>query len=585
MTDPVCEVGQPYRSACQAQTWYAEYEGKRYCVLHYPNEEKAAHPDRPFQQAVTRKLEGGDFNFAGVCFPEYLEDFASLVFDKEANFSNATFEGGVDFSNATFESQANFQRATFHITLGKAAKFEGATFCGGALFSTAKFRYKDGPKRRATHSGRTGVNPYRVATADFSHTTFKDWADFSSGTVFEGGARFDGAIFEKKAEFYQSVFKKTALFALPRIISRTKDPVTFEGPVKFYRSDLENAYFDEATFAKDADFAYTNLKDAVFRNATFNGYTKFTGATLTAPVRKTDFRRATFNGEVYFKEAKFSGYTDFYRTRFMDVVRFVGREGAVGQKPDKVFDLEGQVSFTRARIEKPKQFSFDTVELRPSWLCGVDAREFKFTRVEWFGLPNGPEGTLDDEISLLQEREGVKSPHTLLAQTCRELSINAEQNRDYRLSGEFHYWSMDALRKQSWSAFKCLRLQALRDSWRNIRKRFDLIATSYWALSGYGERPRRAFWVLVAIWLAFAVLYFLAVESSPFLVSSASDIWQGIDYARQAAVYSLSALVRLNPRPQSEGLDWFQTLVIIEGILGPLQIGLLLLAIRRRVMR
>jgi hypothetical protein len=58
-----------------------------------------------------------------------------------------------------------------------------------------------------------------------------------------------------------------------------------------------------------------------------------------------------------------------------------------------------------------------------------------------------------------------------------------------------------------------------------------------------------------------------------------------ITRSRQAAVYSLSALVRLNPRPQSEELNWFQTLVTVEGILGPLQIALLVLAIRRKVMR
>src|SRR4051812_26658612 len=133
MTDPVCEVGEPYRSACQGQTWYAEHEGKRYCVLHYPNKDKAASHDRPFHLAVTRKLERRDFNFAGVFFPEYLDDFASLKFDKEANFSGATFEGGVDFSNATFHSDADFQRTTFYTALGREARFRGVTFGGRAL--------------------------------------------------------------------------------------------------------------------------------------------------------------------------------------------------------------------------------------------------------------------------------------------------------------------------------------------------------------------------------------------------------------------------------------------------------------------
>jgi len=143
---------------------------------------------------------------------------------------------------------------------------------------------------------------------------------------------------------------------------------------------------------------------------------------------------------------------------------------------------------------------------------------------------------------------------------------NAEENREYPTANEFHYWSMEAQRKEGWS-------------------RIGFVATLYWALSGYGERPRRAFWVLVGIWLVFAALYLLLADTAPFWVFSASDVWQGIDYARQAGVYSVTALARLNPEPKPEELGWFQTLVTLEGILGPLQIALFLLAVRRKVMR
>ena len=143
---------------------------------------------------------------------------------------------------------------------------------------------------------------------------------------------------------------------------------------------------------------------------------------------------------------------------------------------------------------------------------------------------------------------------------------NAEGDRDYPLANEFHYWSMEAIRKEGLS-------------------RLGLIAALYCALSGYGERPRRAFGVLVGMWLAFAALYLLLADTAPFWVFSASDVWQGIDYARQAVVYSLTAIARLNPEPQPEELGWFQTLVTLEGLLGPLQIALFLLAVRRKVMR
>lgn len=143
---------------------------------------------------------------------------------------------------------------------------------------------------------------------------------------------------------------------------------------------------------------------------------------------------------------------------------------------------------------------------------------------------------------------------------------NAEENRDYPTANEFHYWSMEAQRKEGWS-------------------RLGLIATLYWALSGYGERPRRALGVLAAIWFAFTMFYLLLANSAPFWVFSATDLWQGLNYARQAAIYSLTALARLTPKPEPDELGWFQFLVTLEGLLGPLQIALLLLAVRRKVMR
>jgi hypothetical protein len=287
------------------------------------------------------------------------------------------------------------------------------------------------------------------------------------------------------------------------------------------------------------------------------------------------------------KEVDFSGAT------FKEKASFWGSEG------NRIFGSWAWAWFSDSRIEKPEQFTFNRVLLRPGWFINADVRKVDFTDVKWEGISKEVEdfkrrvenvsrrakgatealgkrelrqawrkltaSALDIEIKELDQRN-VESPYTLLAQTCRRLSANAEENREYPLANEFHYWSMNALRKEGWS-------------------RLGLIGTLYWALSGYGVRAARAFWILVSIWLAFTALYFLMVESSPFWVCSASDIWQGIDFAGQAAVYSLSALVRLNPRPQSEYLDWFQTLVTIEGILGPLQIALLALAVRCKVMR
>jgi hypothetical protein len=234
-----------------------------------------------------------------------------------------------------------------------------------------------------------------------------------------------------------------------------------------------------------------------------------------------------------------------------------------GTQENWVFGPGAWAQFDRPRIEKPELLTFNTVLLHPGWFINADVRKVDFTDVKWYGMPGGPKGTLDEELSTLEEHK-VEARHTLLAQACRRLSANAEENREYPLANEFHYWSMDALRKQGWRSL-------------------GLIGTLYWALSGYGVRARRALGVLLTIAVVFAVLYML-LGPNALQVSSASNPVQVMKHAGQAVVYSLSTMARLNPEPKpNPGL--FQFLVTIEGILGPLQIALLALAVRRKVMR
>jgi hypothetical protein len=142
---------------------------------------------------------------------------------------------------------------------------------------------------------------------------------------------------------------------------------------------------------------------------------------------------------------------------------------------------------------------------------------------------------------------------------------NAEENREFPTANEFHYWSMEAQRKEGWS-------------------RLGFIATLYWASSGYGERPWRALGVLLGLCGAFAAIYML-LPSSPFSAFSYSEVCEYAGCIGQAAAYSLSALARLTPTEPKLSPGLFQVLVTLEGLLGPLQIALFLLAVRRKVMR
>jgi uncharacterized protein YjbI with pentapeptide repeats len=424
---------------------------------------------------------------------------------------------------------------------------------------------------------------------DFRGTVFPEGTSDFSRFVFDGEADFPGATFVGKADFSFTQF--------------SGERTNFQGAqFSGERTDFHEAQFNgEWTSFLGAQFSgeWTH-----FQGTQFSGErTNFQGAQFSG--ERTDFSFTQFSGErTYFEYAKFSGeWTYFHRAQFGSAeisfqeahfakevsfteVTFGEKVTFWGTQENPVFGPGAWAHFDRPRIEKPELLTFNTVLLHPGWFINADVRKVDFTDVKWYGMPGGPKGTLDEELSTLEEHN-VEARHTLLAQACRRLSANAEENREYPLANEFHYWSMDATRKGDWSFFEDLPWRDLlkRKSWPTIARHFGLITSLYWALSGYGVRAARAFWILVSLWGVFAALYLLIVESSPFLVFSTADIWQGIDYARQAAVYSLSALVRLNPRPQSETLDWFQTLVTIEGILGPIQIALLALAIRRKVMR
>jgi uncharacterized protein YjbI with pentapeptide repeats len=383
------------------------------------------------------------------------------------------------------------------------------------------------------------------------------------GTVFpEDTSGFGGVEFHTDTYFTDATFIGGALF---------QDATFSGGQTSFDRAQFSGGHadFKEAQFSgKRTSFEGVQFSSAwgtSFSEAQFSAAeTSFSGVQFSS--ERTDFSEAQFSSErtefqyaqfgsaeTSFQEATFAKKVDFSGVTFSDKVTFWGTQG------NRVFGAGAWAQFDRLRIEKPEQITFKTVLLHPCWFINADVRKVDFTDVKWYGMPGGPKGTLNEEIDNLKKRD-IESPHTLLAQACRRLSANAEENREYPLANEFHYWSMDALRKEGSS-------------------RLGLIGTLYWALSGYGVRAARAFWMLVGIWAVFTTLYVL-VNPSEFGVFR-----QSIGHLWQAGVYSLLAMARLNPEPRPDEPGLFQLLVGLEGIFGPLQIALLALAIRRKVMR
>ena len=65
------------------------------------------------------------------------------------------------------------------------------------------------------------------------------------------------------------------------------------------------------------------------------------------------------------------------------------------------------------------------------------------------------ENTEEDETEDIEESSLA---YVRLAQACQRLAANAEENRDYPTANEFHYWSMEAQRKDRFHGFVPWRL-------------------------------------------------------------------------------------------------------------------------------
>lgn len=231
-------------SACKGEPFYEEFEGKRYCVFHFPSEKKRA----AFKEALTRKINAEDYDFKGVWFPDELQ-FTDFTFNGAADFSYATFNAPAYFY-ATFGAGAYFVKAKFSAE----ADFTSATFKAGAYFNTATFNAVAGFSS-AVFSAQADFNGAAFnATVDFSSAVFDDTADFSSAS-FQAVTYFNNVTFNKVAYFNSAIFT---------------------APVHFRSASFCGvADFSYATFNAAAHFYAAFNAEAGFRNATFKDYLRF----------------------------------------------------------------------------------------------------------------------------------------------------------------------------------------------------------------------------------------------------------------------------------------------------------------------
>ncbi|HVF56874.1 MAG TPA: pentapeptide repeat-containing protein [Pyrinomonadaceae bacterium] len=382
-------------------------------------------------------------------------------------------------------------------------------------------------------------------------------ADFQQAVQIKldgGDADFRGVCFPDEWDLRRHVFTAKADFT----------EAVFNGVTVLSRNVFgEGVDFTYAVFKKDVYFSLSQfVEDAVFDNTIFHALAYFRSAAFE---KAAWFESATFGGEADFTVVTFRGPVNFGYTTTASYVKFSANDPAAGG-----FVGDASLDFQYANVEKPERISFNTLSLLPHWFVNVDPRKFDFANVVWL------DRTVDEELESLKSK-GVSQPHRRLAIAYRQLAINAEDNHRYGEASELRYEAMDTRQKEKGrGAFWTL------DWW-------------YWLASGYGESIIRASVVLLALWLLFAALYtqvgFARWETR---LSSEADAADASKTKRdetgapldieQAVAYSYNTITLQKPEPRP-ATRWAKFLTAVETILGPLQAGLLALAIRRKFMR
>lgn len=553
----VCDCLIWQRNACLGESFYAEHEGKPYCILHYP----AVKDLKRLDSVIKRKLEAQDFDFSGVYFAD-AADFRRKTFTKDVDFSGATFKGKADFWGSLFQGRVDFRSATFD----GYATFETSAFNQEIVFSEVNFNQQAVFAQVEFHQ-----------TAGFHFSWFHQRADFGS-SIFKATANFHSTEFGKESSFYKTKFQQSAGFNNAKFTQEASFySAVFEGQVDFGAAVFAGvADFNTAEFKAAAGFGLAEfVGQARFFSAVFKGEADFTAVTFGEMANFMSsmfsggavFSSATFNSVIYFDNIILSGAANFSHTSFKDVARFSSNE-------KKVF-LEGaSLDLEFARIDKPERIAFHGIELHPHWFVNVDSRKFEFVDVEWLNEINWSR-TFSPKAELKSLIGKVSSPNRLLSITYRQLAVNAEENHRYTEASRLRYAAMESRRLETHGGFV---------PWR--------LAWWYWLASGYGESSVRAFWVFAILIALFSFGYTrVDFEHTVKPIAAASDSTSAVvepntkrlDW-KEAIAYSLNVSILQKPEPKPFSFQ-AKLLVWLETVLGPAQAALLALAVRRRFMR
>jgi Pentapeptide repeats (9 copies) len=480
---------------------------------------------------LTKRLDAADVKKLDAVF------FGDAIVEEAALLGNFEILGPAIFNGARFGRDAAFNGVTFH----EAAHFFNTTFSAGAIFDDA---------------------------------TFNDTATFDRARFGEV-ARFDGAHFHDRASFAGA---------------------TFEGPAFYRQTSFSKAWLTDAVFGDGVEIGPLYASELLsFDRATFQSQVRLEAAASLLTCRATRFKGSA-------ELVLLATDADLTEASFERRARVSGAAPLVEGDAGNVWLAQVSSGPTTTRLLSLRRagvqyLSIGNLDLRACRFHnahGLDELRIE-PSCEFAPAPEGARHTrritLAEEHQMRAERRGSSGPETDSASSwyppiCRApeeidagestplepteivgiyraLRKALEDRGDIPGAGDFYYGEMEMRRLSSPAGSGPRTLRGLGEK---------TIVTLYWLTSGYGLRASRSLALLLLTVLAGGALYHLAG------FHEGESLGRSIFFALETAV-SL-----LHPPP----LELTSTGEGVEAglrLLGPLFLGLGLLALRGRVKR
>ena len=504
--------------------------------------------------------------------------FDRATFGGYVRFSKATFNGDVKFNKSVFEDEATFGLAVFRgsVAFDEArfsggAWFAGAAFGGGAWFAEATFQ-GTATFDRATFQG----------TATFDRATFSGDAGFD-GTTFKHSAWFDGVRFEQARQIgpllaYRGLVLDNAQFAQPVQIEVSSTGVCcrrarFPGGVQF-RLRWARVVLDDTDLAAPSVLAgiprLSSQELARREEQIARAWQRLLKDEISVRPQLLSLRRADVAGlglsNVSAADCRFAGAHNLDKLRLESDVSIATAPSPVG--------LGGRRGGGREVIAEER-----------AWR--VDPQRADRSRRRWVDLDPRWPGWLGDKPDVLGPGQ--------IAGLYRALRKGREDVKDEPGAADFYYGEME---------MRCHRPVNSRNagdqSNATVQGRVERgILTAYWLVSGYGLRASRALATLLLI-LALATVGFVTVGFAPSTTTAYQQVTLPSGGTRyepreirgappgwaEAATYSVQSTTSLLRAPTNEPLTESGRIIeITVRLLGPVLLGLALLALRGRVKR